>query len=299
MALISTARRSADPLPLYSSARRHSTRCSLMTRPSARSCRLGRSPIYFSGGLLRKWSFADNTRALDSYRQPEKERVRQRILLHAVDLLTRRRAKTPIVRAGELRAVVDYALDVLQKLGRSDLRSSVQDELENWLEWQASRIRKRKPAELRIIYLCGPEPLNDLRVLLELGVNPHNVWGIESNEAAFRAALRELAKAGLPVKLHKGTLTEFFERVPETFDIAYLDTTGPILGGKPAALSPTLELLRASRLEPLSVLITNFAEVPSSDTNRYAAVMTDYFRFRFNDVPQSVLEQDVDPALAP
>lgn len=238
----------------------------------------------------------DSARELDTYRQPEKERVRQRILRRAVDLLTRRRANTPIVRPGELRAVVDYAADLLKKLGRSDLRSSVQDELDKWLEWQASRIQQRKPSELRLIYLCGPEPLNDLRVLLELGVNPHNVWGVESNETAFRAALKELAKADLPVKLHKGTLAEFFERVPETFDIAYLDTTGPILGGKPATLSPTLELLRASRLEPLSVLITNFAEAPLPDSGRYAAVMTDYFRFRYNDVPQRLHEQDVDPA---
>ena len=111
--------------------------------------------------------------------------------------------------------------------------------------------------------------------------------------------MAELDKAGLPVKLHNGTLAEFFERVQETFDIAYLDTTGPILGGRPAALSPTLELFKASRLEPLSVLVTNFADVPVSDGARYARVMTDYFRFRFSDIPMPILEQDVDPAWAP
>ena len=194
---------------------------------------------------------------------------------------------------------MNYAIKVLEKMGRTDLRVPVHQELGRWLEWQASRIQKRKPSELRVIYLCGPEPLNDLRVLLDLGVNPHNVWGVESDEAAFRAARKELANAELPVKLHKGTLTEFFERVHETFDIAYLDTTGPILGGRPAALAPALELLRVSRLEPLSVLITNFAEVPADDTDRYAAVMTDYFRFRFNDVPEGILKQGVDPAWAP
>jgi len=61
---------------------------------------------------------------MDSYRQPEKERVRQRILRHAVELLTERRTDTPIVRPTELRAVVGYALDALEKLGRSDLRAS-------------------------------------------------------------------------------------------------------------------------------------------------------------------------------
>lgn len=112
---------------------------------------------------------------MDSYRQPEKERVRQRILRHAVRLLTERRADAAIVRPEELRAVVGYALDTLEKLGRSDLRVSVGNELVRWLEWQTSRIQQRTAEDLRLIYLCGPEPLNDLRVLLQLGVNSHNV----------------------------------------------------------------------------------------------------------------------------
>ena len=148
------------------------------------------------------------------------------------------------------------------------------------------------------MYLCGPEPLNDLHVLLELGVSPHNIWGVESNEAAYRSALKELAQARLPVKVHKGSLGEFFERVPETFDIAYLDTTGPVLGGKPAALSPVIELLRAARCEPLSVLITNFADIPTAESSRYTTVMTDYFRFRYNDAPQCLHDCGVDLAWA-
>ena len=78
--------------------------------------------------------------------------------------------------------------------GRSDLRTSDLDELEQWIAWQAVRVQQRKPEELRVVYLCGPEPLNDLHVLLELGVSPHNIWGVESNEAAYRSALKELAQ---------------------------------------------------------------------------------------------------------
>jgi hypothetical protein len=235
---------------------------------------------------------------METYRQPEKERVRQRILRHAVEVLTVRRTDTPIVRATELRAVVEYALGELEAGGISDLRASVLDELERWISWQRTRVQRRTAAELRIVYLCGPEPLNDLRVLLELGVNPHNIWGVESNEAAYRSALKELAAAELPVKIHKGSLGEFFERVPETFDIAYLDTTGPVLGGRPAALSPVIELLRAARCEPLSVRITNFADIPDSEIQRYATVMTEYFRYRYNDSPQCLHDYGVDLAEA-
>ena len=130
----------------------------------------------------------------------------------------------------------------------------------------------------------------------QFSVGVDNVWAVESNEKVFDTALASLSKAQVPVKLHLGPLKDFFERVQETFDIAYLDATGPILGGKP--LAPALELFRASRLQPLAVLITNFAEVPSDDTDRYARVMTDFFRFRYNDVPSVLHHAGVDPAWA-
>ena len=236
---------------------------------------------------------------MNSYRQPEKEGVvRKRVLSHAVRVLTTQRTESAIVQPRELRAVVEYGLNTLEKMGRSDLRAGVTELLETWLTWQTDCIQVKKPSDLKVIYLCGPEPLNDLRVLLRLGVNPYNVWGVESNEAAYQLALAQLAQSGIPVKLHKGTLSSFFERVQETFDIAYLDTTGPVLGGSPLALAPTLEVFRGSRLAPLSVLITNFAEVPKPDALRYTGVFTDYFRFRYHDMPRAV-NNKVDPAVTP
>jgi methylase of polypeptide subunit release factors len=235
---------------------------------------------------------------MNLYRQPEKGVVRKRVLSHAVRVLTTQRMQSVIVQPQELRAVVHYGLKTLKKMGRSDLRPGVNELLETWLTWQADCIQAKRPSDLKVIYLCGPEPLNDLSVLLRLGVNPHNVWGVESNEAAYQLALAQIAKSGIPVKLHKGTLSSFFERVQETFDIAYLDTTGPVLGGSPLALAPTLEVFRASRLAPLSVLITNFAEVPKPDAQRYTGVFTDYFRFRYHDMPRAVGNK-VDPAVTP
>lgn len=235
---------------------------------------------------------------MQTYKQPIKVRVRNRVLRHAVRRLTTERAMSTIVRKRELAAVVEFAIDVLAQMGFRDLRKAIARELEGWLDWQTSRVQHRRADQLRVIYLCGPEPLNDLNVLLRLGVNPHNVWAIESNEVAFQAAVKSIAVAAIPVKLHRGPLARFFEQVSESFDIAYLDTTGPILGGKPSAIAPALELLRSSRLEPLSVLITNYAAVPKTDEDRYARVMTEFFRFRYNDVPHALFAAGVDPAEA-
>ncbi len=235
---------------------------------------------------------------MQHYAEPEKARARERVLTHAVRALTTNRRKSVVVQPSELRSVVNFALKTLRKMGRADLRSAVKKELSEWLTYQGTCVGARKPHELRVVYLCGPEPLNDLRVLQALGVNPNNVWAVESEERVFAAALASISKEGVPIKLHHGSLKDFFERVQETFDIAYLDTTGPLLGGKPLALTPVLELLRGSRLEPLSVLITNFAEVPTTEPDRYADVMTDFFRFRYNEVPAVLHHAGVDPAEA-
>jgi len=126
------------------------------------------------------------------------------------------------------------------------------------------------------------------------------VWAVESNEQTFRSAVSELDKAAIPVKMHLGSLAQFFERVQETFDIAYIDGTRPMLGGRPSALAPVLELLRSSRLEELSILITNFAETPTAtdERDRYSRVMTEFFRFRYNDVPRILFQAGVDPAIS-
>ena len=239
-----------------------------------------------------------DAKQVHSYQQLVKRRVRRRLLRHAVRALTVDRISATVVQAAELSAVAQYALQVLSKMGRPDLRRRVCRELEEWIAWQSDCVGRRTPADLRVIYLCGPEPLNDLEVLLKLGIRPQNVWAIESNEKVFQSALSSTAAAGIAVKLHRGPITRFFEQVQESFDIAYLDTTGPILGGKPSALNPTLELLRSCRLSPLSALITNYAEVPANEEARYADVMTDFFRFRYNDVPSLLLEAGIDPVVA-
>lgn len=112
---------------------------------------------------------------MQQYQQPEKVRVRERILTKAVRALTCDRQKSAVIQPSELAALANYSLKVLRKMGRPDLQRSVRRELREWVDWQSATIGRRKAHELRVIYLCGPEPLNDLKVLLRLGVNPNNV----------------------------------------------------------------------------------------------------------------------------
>jgi hypothetical protein len=230
-----------------------------------------------------------------SYTQPEKRAVREAVWLNAVGVLTGNRHLSPLVRPDELSDTVQYALKVLRWDGLR--RAEVERELETWLSGYRASIGAKRPDELRVLYLCGPEPLNDLNEMIAHGVNPHNVWAVEGSSADFAAALAQLESSGTPLKVHRGNLSGFFDLYASPFDIIYVDACGPFLGGTPNTFNPLLSILLHARLEPLSVLITNFAEVPKEQFDRYASLMTAYFRFRYQDLPESFWKSGLDPAI--
>jgi len=233
--------------------------------------------------------------AFHSYNQPEKHKVRQTIWLNAVGVLTGNRALAPVVRHEELSDTVDYALSIL-KLPKAEALE-VHRELESWAVSYHAGIGQKKPQDLKVLYLCGPEPLNDLLEMLSHGIDPQNVWAIESSRTDFEAALQQLNQSGTKLKVHHGSLSDFLDLYTESFDIAYVDGCGPFVGGKPNTLDPLLSLLMNGRLEDLSVLVTNYAEVPKTQLNRYARLMSSFFRFRYNDVPPIIWKSNLDPAV--
>ena len=229
-----------------------------------------------------------------SYDQPPKRAVREAVWLDAIGILTGNRDIAPVVRPDEVAQTISHALDVLRAngLGRSD----VEREFEAWREGFRTSVGGRRPNELRVLYLCGPQPLNDLNEMIAHGINPHNVWAVEGTNADFAAATAQLEASGTPLKLHRGGVADFFKLYPSSFDIIYFDACGPFLGGKPNTLDPLVNILLYARLEPLSVLITNFAEVPAEQPGRYAHLMTAYFRYRYNDLPKTFWKSGLDPA---
>ena len=94
-----------------------------------------------------------------------------------------------------------------------------------------SRVGSKEPGDLKVLYLSGPEPLNNLSVLMKFGINPHNVWAIESDKRTFDVALKPLQESGIPLKLHLGTLSKFFETYNSGISISFITT----LRGFPAS----------------------------------------------------------------
>ena len=195
-----------------------------------------------------------------SYHQPEKDMTRQRVIAHAVTSLSGQRDSSPVVTANEFERTMEYCLRFLERHCGIKLWDTVKPAAEDWLSLHQSRVGTKKPEDLSVLFLAGPDPTADLRAFKKAGVPLTNIWAIEGDRHAFARAVGILGREGIPLKVHHGSLQKFFSIVPQQFDIVYFDSCGPLFGGDPPTISVVRELFVNQRLAPLSVLITNFAE---------------------------------------
>jgi hypothetical protein len=231
-----------------------------------------------------------------TYTQEVKGRARRVGLEHAVRQLTGSRSRATVIRGDRLRATLTYASDYLIKYGFPGLRLLDLDSVrEDFLAFHRESIGRKKPSQLKVLYLCGPEPVNDLRVLLDLGCRAQNIWALEKEASYFASAVAQLREDGSFVRVHHGSLHSFFEQFGDQFDLVYYDACGPFLGGKPNTIRAILSLFAHDRLADLSALVTNFACYPVEKDDAYAHVMGCYFAPRYNDVPKA-FGRDYDPA---
>jgi hypothetical protein len=206
---------------------------------------------------------------MGAYGEPQKRQARAAVLQHAVGSLTDGRASSPLVTVKTFNRLLQYCTQHIHEFAKRDLSEPLAEVQDHWNQLHASRVGRRRPRDLKVLFLCGPEPLNDLQELGALGIPPENVWAVEGEQEAFRSAARQLREARLPIKLHFGSLHEFFKIVPEQFDIVYFDACGPLLGGRPKTNIVLRELFLNQRMAPLSALITNFASTPRDNEKQW------------------------------
>jgi hypothetical protein len=234
-----------------------------------------------------------------TYNQPVKQAIRRRVLEHAISCLTSGRSSTPVVRIDEFQKTIEYAETLLGQLP-FDLPwlHDIPNDTAQFLEFHQSQVGSRRPGDLRVLYLSGPEPLNDLEVLLSLGIIPQNIWAVETETNLYADAIEQLRQHDSYIRIHHGKLERFFEQVNERFDLIYIDACGPLPSGRPNTLKLPIAMLQHERLAPLGMLITNFAEPSSDHHDLYTDLMTEYFAPRYKDCPVVLLENGVDPAIA-
>lgn len=196
-----------------------------------------------------------------SYHQFSKNVVRHNALSYAINILTFKREKSPCVKR-------DYVRNLYNFFTMTEDESTIKNECEKIdskyiLEWERlhdSCIGVKRPSDLIVCYLCGPEPDNDFSELTSLGILPRNIWAFEFDQNLYKAAISSYKMGDFnQPKILRQKIETFFEQSPQKFDIIYIDACGSI-PSEQHALRCLSTIFKNHRLQSPGVIITNFAE---------------------------------------
>ena len=152
-----------------------------------------------------------------TYCQPQKKLVRQESLKAAINILTKNRKNAPVVKNTYVRDVYTYLLkssyyaEYVSNLLFSDdspSNSPFEESLINsWEDFHSSIVKKKSVNDLTVAYLCGPEPLNDFKILTSLGIHPCNIWAFENQKVEYNEALHQIKRSDFPLlKIYSGSI---------------------------------------------------------------------------------------------
>jgi hypothetical protein len=154
--------------------------------------------------------------AQPAYMEPEKVKARELALGHAVKLLTERLADAAVVSRDYVRTVKKFLMREGESNEREVARLCTGKVIDSWEAFWESHVGQKRPGDLTVAYLAGPNPLNDFRELVRNGVHPYNIWSFESASGPLNAALREIKASEFPLlKIYSGTLETFLQSVPK------------------------------------------------------------------------------------
>ena len=122
-----------------------------------------------------------------------------------------------------------------------------------------SFVERKRPEDLMICFLSGPEPDNDFQELINLGILPQNIWGFESKYQAYKKGNCYLWARRIPTT--KNLKTEYrnlFSTDIQKFDIVYIDACGSVPSTQ-HALRCVSTLCQNHRLNSPGVIVTNFS----------------------------------------
>lgn len=193
------------------------------------------------------------------YSEPKKRLARQRVINSAIAALTADRPNATLCR----RIYVREVRDALIARGDHDAAVAAQltnETIERWEGFYDSVTQSRDAKNLKVAYLCGPNPENDLRVFCTAGILPENIWAFESNAKFHSQAVTSALASEFPfIKIINGGLDTFLEASPMRFDIIYLDFCGPLpsRNKKQKTLLAISRVLARHALNSPGALITN------------------------------------------
>jgi len=161
---------------------------------------------------------------MTTYKQKTKDKSRMEIWERAIVNLTSDRKNTQILKSRYITRLWDYAFD---EMSQDDVFKGIKPNeyyINSWSEFSRIHYSEKKSEELKVAYFCGPEPENDLDIMVSLGIRIENVWAIESNKNLYNSALLRATELYPTLKIFNGKISELIKISPNKFDIIYLDS---------------------------------------------------------------------------
>ncbi|GAA4227471.1 hypothetical protein GGQ68_004353 [Sagittula marina] len=209
------------------------------------------------------------------YSEPQKIIARRQMIESAISTLTEGRTNATLCRRSYVREVRDRLVD----RGGYDAEAGGQLTDETINRWEAfydsvSQVRDAK--SLKVAYLCGPNPENDLREFCAAGILPENIWAFESDVKVYTKAVISALSSEFPfVKIVKSGIDTFIDASPVRFYIIYLDFCGPLpsRNAKQKTLLAISRVLARHALNSPGALITNVSLPTESGDARGRALI--------------------------
>jgi hypothetical protein len=199
---------------------------------------------------------------MKSYQEEEKRIARLSVLEEAIRCLTENRCRSTVASKDYVRNVYQYIYTHGTSFDKQIINALSEQTIIRWENFYDSITQSRKPENLKVAYLAGPNPENDLQALMAFGVLPENVWAFETDSSTYEDAVWATLSSEFPfLKLIKGNIGHFFAASPQKFDIIYLDFCGPLpsRNEKQKTLATITSILAHHAINSPGILITNFA----------------------------------------
>ena len=198
-------------------------------------------------------------------------------------MLTVKREDACCVKRNYVRSIYDYfSLSEDESKNRTEALKIEPFYITNWEKLHDTYVGVKRPEDLTVCYLCGPEPDNDFKEFMNLGVLPHNIWGFEVNSQNYNKAISFYNQGTYPQpRILKQNVETFFQQTPKKFDIIYIDACGSIPSVQ-HALRTIITICQYHRLNSPGIIISNFAEPDNSKESieEYYDLITLYLFFK-------------------
>ena len=133
-----------------------------------------------------------------TYRQETKNTVRHAVIRRAVEMLTTERSQACCVRHSYVRDLYDYFNDLAESHEQEEARKIDVSYIQEWESMHANNLGVKRPEELSVCYLSGPEPENDFAEFVSMGIKPQNIWAFECERNTY---LQRLTKKILTLRI--------------------------------------------------------------------------------------------------